>query len=68
VLSVVMGGASIAAATSRTGVDPSARATQLAQSLSEAVNCLGLAVLGSALPLCAALVCSLLASRASRRT
>jgi hypothetical protein len=67
VLSVAMGGASIAAATSRTGVDPSARATQLAMGLSEAVNCLGFAVLGSVLPLVAALVCSLLASRAARR-
>ena len=68
VLSVAMGGASIAVAASRTGVDPSARATRLAMGLSEALNCFGFAVLGSALPLFAALVCALLALRASRRT
>jgi hypothetical protein len=68
VLSFVIGGVSIAAATSRTGVDPSARATRLAMGISEALNCVGFAVLGAALPLFAALVCSLLASRASRGT
>jgi len=66
-LSAVICGISIAVFSSSTGLDPSERATRLAMGISEALNCLGFAVVGSALPLFTALVCSLLASRVARR-
>ncbi|MEP7123218.1 MAG: hypothetical protein ABJE95_19980 [Byssovorax sp.] len=68
VVSVVAGGASIAAGWSSGAVDPSQRATLLANFISEVLNCLAAVVLGSAFPLVAALVLALLARRAARQS
>lgn len=65
-LAAVLCGLSIAAAGTATGPDPSARATRLASGISEALNCLAFTLVGSTLPLFVALLCTVLARRASR--
>jgi hypothetical protein len=63
-LSVLGCGVAIAAARGSTGAHPSERASRLAMGLSEALNCLGFAVVGSLFPLLTTLVLILLARRA----
>ncbi len=66
-LSAVVCGLSIGSVGTATGADPSARASRLAMGISEALNCLAFAIVGSALPLFVALVCTFLAWQASRQ-